>query len=86
MGGMDIYSTADAADELGCSTDTIVRWVGTLGLGRRLQGLFLTRAEVDAIGRAKRPAPGNPNFGQPAKRPVRAARKPSTRRRPRKAG
>lgn len=61
MHGM-IYTTGQAAAQLGCAKDTVRRQADDLKIGQQSPlGLLLTAAEIEQIRGKLRPV-GNPNF------------------------
>lgn len=56
-----IFTTAEAAQAIGCDARTIRRWCGQLQLGKRVRGgIVLTAGDVAALARHVRPGPGQP--------------------------
>jgi hypothetical protein len=62
---VDMITSTQAANEIGCSVATISRWAARLGYTRRFGNcILLTKPQVNAIKKAWKKKAGNPDFGK----------------------
>lgn len=62
---MNLISSREAAESIGCNKHTINRWAKRLGIGQVVGvSRVFTGADLDRLREVVRDQPGNPNFGR----------------------